>query len=71
MVMVAVFPANMLEVRVRRLLLAMVPVNGMYVPLQAEVELLNWKSPETADPEILSPPEKVVAPLAPTVTLRT
>ena len=71
MVMVAVLPAKTLEVRVRRLLLLMVPVTGMTVPLHAEDVLLNWNAPDTVEPLILSPPVKEVGPLDPDVTLRT
>jgi hypothetical protein len=71
MVMVAVLPAKTLEVRVRRLLLAMAPVTGKVVPLQAEAALPNWNAPDTVDPEILRPPVKEVGPLAADVTLRT
>jgi hypothetical protein len=69
--MVTVLPAKTLEVRVSRLLLLMVPVTGIYVPLQAEEVLLNWNTPVTADPAILRPPVKVVPRLVPDVMLRT
>ena len=71
MVRVAVLPAKTLEVRVRRLLLPMVPVTGMSVPLHAEVALLNTNAPVTIDPLILRPPVKVVPTLLPDVTLST